>query len=135
MKRRSLLIISLAVAVLMSAGFSSVNPARHTHRHIQEPGISDIHDMIGCLTGDIHLEKAPAGLTDLRGYDITFSSGFDKALAHQPCSAFIIDKHLIAESALDMYADFFHQFHNDTPLMIVDNIMDWIPSSKVNRKS
>jgi hypothetical protein len=135
MKRRSLVIISFSVSVLILAGLSSVNPALNRHHLIQETGISDKHDMIGCLIGDIDLDKAPAGLTDVRGYDITFSAGFDKDLTDQPCSAFVIDRHLIGKTAWDKYADFFHQFHNDTPLMIVDNIRDWIMSSKVNIKS
>jgi hypothetical protein len=134
MKRKILLII-FAVSALILAGFSSVNFALNKHRLIQETGISDKHDMIGCLIGDIDLEKAPADLTDVRGYDITFSSGFDRDLNNQPCSAFIIDKHLIGKTAWDNYVDFFHQFHNDTPLIVVDNINDWIMSSKGNSKS
>ena len=135
MKRRSLLIIGFVVSVLILAGFSSVNFALNKHRLIQETGISDKHEMIGCLIGDIDLEKAPVDLTDVRGYDITFSEGFDKDLNNQQCAAFIIDKHLIGKSAWDKYVDFFHQFHNDTPLMVVDNIRDWIMSSKGNIKS
>jgi hypothetical protein len=134
MKRRSLFIICFAVSVLGVTGFSSVNPALNTHHLIQETGISDMHDMIGCLIGDIDQDKAPAGLPDVRGYDITFSESFDRDLTHQPCSAFVIDKQLIGKSAWDKYADFFHEFHNDTPLMIVDNIRDWLMSSKVNIK-
>lgn len=135
MKRRSLVIISFAASVLVLAGFSLVNPALNRHHLIQETGIPDKHEMIGCLIGDIDLDKAPAGLLDVRGYDIIFSTGFDRDFTDQPCSAFVIDKYLIGKSAWDWYADFFHEFHNDTPLMIVDNMRDWIMSSKVNIKS
>jgi len=46
-----------------------------------------------------------------------------------------LDKQLIGKSAWDRYLHFIHEFHNDTPLMIVDNIRDWIMSSNVKVKS
>ena len=130
MKRKDLLKIALGVIALAAAGLSSVNFAFSRHGVVQDTHMPGAEKMIGCLTGDIDLEKTLENIDDKRVLNITFIPAFDKDIIKHTCSAFVIDRRLIGKDAWNEYADFFKESGNDTPLLIVDHIRDWIIPQK-----
>ncbi len=127
--RDLLKIIALGTALIL-AGFLPIDSESSKHNYIEEDYYFSTQTRIGCLVGDAALETKPGNFSAGRGYDIIFAEAFDEKLIYQPCSAFVIDKHMIGEAIWTEYLDFFNEYKDDTPLLIVDDIREWIMPQK-----
>ena len=130
MNIRDLLKIVAIGTALILAGFLPINSESSKHNNIEKDYTYSVQARIGCLVGDAVLEKNPGNFSAGRGYDIIFAEAFDEKLIYQPCSAFVIDKHMIGEDIWTEYLKFFNEFKDDTPLLIVDDIREWIMPPK-----
>jgi len=118
-------IIAIGVVISM-AGFLPVKSESSKHRIIQKEPVPMVMAGIGCLIGDVDVEIILENLQSSRDYDIVIFEKIDEVFMNQPCSAFVIDRHLIGKANWKDYMNLFSESAEDTPLVIVDDIRNWI---------
>ncbi len=126
MKRINYLIIAVIGAALGLACFLPVNSESSKHVVLQEESAMRVQAPIGCLIVDTELEEILENLKTERKYDIFFTEAIDEAFIKKTCSAIIIDRNVVGTDIGKAYLDFYHELKGDTPLLIVDEISDWV---------
>jgi hypothetical protein len=125
MRRKHLLTFIAIIAILCPAGLSKANFEARDNYPIQENGNFIARSVIGCVIGEVDLEKIIENVSHRQAYDIIVIPSFHDH-RHKKCSAFLIDRHLIGKAIWKEYLDFITKSEFETPIVLVDDIQDWI---------